>query len=104
VPGCRKYSKDEGAAAAAISAFLMEHGVEPAIAQRVLAIIASVGFKEELAVLGSGAPGAGLSLEAAVVQDADRWVSPACVGEAALAGEAGRGMERGWGCGGGGRR
>ncbi len=39
---------------------------------RVLGIIARVGFKEELAGGGKEAA-ADLSLEAAIVQDADRW-------------------------------
>ena len=57
-----------------VQAWLCAQGVEAAVAGRVLRIIAGVGFKEELA---SGGPGAlAVSLETAVVQDADRWAAP----------------------------
>ena len=54
-----------------LQAFLGNLGVEPDTIRRVLSIIASVGFKEELAApSASGRPP--LELEAAIVQDADR--------------------------------
>ena len=48
-------------------AFLAAHSVAPPLVQRVQSIIASIGFKDELASSGEA-----LSTEAAVVQDADR--------------------------------
>ena len=52
--------------------WLQGQGVGAAVQSRVLRIVAAVGFKDELAGGGLAQP-APLPLEAAVVQDADRW-------------------------------
>lgn len=63
--------------------FITEHGGSIELAQRISSITASVGFKDELPKTGScgdaskcqagSANGTGLSLEAKLVQDADRY-------------------------------
>jgi len=51
-------------------AFLEEQGASASLIERVLSIIASVGFKDSL----GGQQQAALPIEAAIVQDADRCV------------------------------
>lgn len=63
---------------AAAQEFLISLHVDPATVARVLAIIKSVGFKEELGSGGlgtSGGPPSSLDLEARIVQDADRYTT-----------------------------
>ncbi|EFJ39838.1 hypothetical protein VOLCADRAFT_70359 [Volvox carteri f. nagariensis] len=69
-----KYSGNHDATTEAVTTFLAGQGLDSETISRVTHIISKVGFKEELAGSnGSGAePVPALSLEAAIVQDADR--------------------------------
>ncbi|KAG2490408.1 hypothetical protein HYH03_011208 [Edaphochlamys debaryana] len=77
-----KYSGSEGATAEAVQAFLSQQGVDPETISSVLYIISRVGFKEELAKGAQAGPGVSkeLSLEAAIVQDADRLDAIGAIG------------------------
>jgi hypothetical protein len=57
--------------------FLSSHGQPEDLIADVCAVVASVGFKEELAKKDGSSSSSSLSREAAVVQDADR--SAACI-------------------------
>ncbi|PNH10726.1 hypothetical protein TSOC_002492 [Tetrabaena socialis] len=73
-----KYSGSDSSTAEAVQAFLCSQGLHPATTGRVLAIIARVGFKEELAE--GGVEAEALPLEAAIVQDADRLDAIGAIG------------------------
>ncbi|KAJ9519648.1 hypothetical protein QJQ45_013279 [Haematococcus lacustris] len=96
-----KYSGDASATQTSVKAFLEQQAAPPALIAKVLTIIGSVGFKDELRSSGASTastastaqevasgqapaahsePGAGLSIEAAVLQDADRLDAIGAVG------------------------
>ncbi|GIL44203.1 hypothetical protein Vafri_1622 [Volvox africanus] len=78
-----KYSGSDDATTRAVTAFLTDQGLDLETINRLVFIISRVGFKEELAgANGSGtAPQApALSLEAAIVQDADRLDAIGAIG------------------------
>ncbi|KAL6762133.1 hypothetical protein V8C86DRAFT_2525419 [Haematococcus lacustris] len=93
-----KYSGDASATQTSVKAFLEQQAAPPALIAKVLTIIGSVGFKDELrsstvstasaaqevasgqAPAAHSEPGAGLSIEAAVLQDADRLDAIGAVG------------------------
>ncbi|BDA45043.1 Uncharacterized protein YpgQ [Coccomyxa sp. Obi] len=70
-----KYSGSEDASKNAVQAFLQSQGVEQGKMAAILAIIAGIGFKDELA---NGSKD--ISKELAVVQDADRLDAIGAVG------------------------
>jgi uncharacterized protein len=74
-----KYAKDKGKSQGkAVETFLKSQGVSRRVVQVVTGIISRVGFKEEL-VQGSNVP---MSLEAKIVQDADRLDAIGAIGVA----------------------
>lgn len=65
------HADGDQSASDAISSFLAVQQQSEALTQQVVGIVESVGFKDELGAAAGRAP---LSIEAAVVQDADRCV------------------------------
>eukprot|EP00877_Chromochloris_zofingiensis_P009064 jgi/Chrzof1/4410/Cz14g12040.t1 len=74
-----KYGGTESEARACIEAFLSEQGIPNAVMSRITEIIACIGFKNELKSNTTNSHGS-ISLEAAVVQDADRLDATGAIG------------------------